>query len=242
MNSRSDHVAGLTPKSLRRMRDRARAFEVLRSRGWFSRINKKMQAALEAESRLVHARCGEQIFHVGDPGAGLFGIVEGSILLSFPREDGVLVPFSPFGTGYWLGDLAALSGKPGMVSIDVRADVTAVNVPAQRVRRLVKKNPEFYKSFYELNRQNLKVALRLLLALTGESAEQRIALRLRVMADYSVRTDGWVDITNQEMAAQTGLSVPTVQRAVSRLVKCGFLERGYSRIRILDSEAYPKSG
>lgn len=65
------------------------------------------------------------------PASSLFGIVEGTIQLSVRRGGGVLLPFVPFGAGYWLGDVAMLSGEPGLVSIESTSDVTAAHIPAQ---------------------------------------------------------------------------------------------------------------
>ena len=213
------------------------AFRVLRGRGWFSQINWKFQEALAREARLVRARRGEQIFHFGDPGAGLFGVVSGSVLLSFPREDGILLPLVPLGCGFWVGDLAVLSGKPGIISIETHNDLTAVNISADKVLKLARDMPDIYRAFYELNRINIHLLLRLMTGLTADTADRKIAFRLLILSNYAHGADGWLDLTNHELAAQLGLSLPTVQRAVKRLERNGFLERGYSRIRISDRSA-----
>lgn len=224
------------------MRDLSEALDILKQQGWFSMIDERFQAALAAEARLIHHRKGEDIFHFGDPGAGLFGVVDGSLFLSYPREDGILLPFVPLGRGFWVGDLAVLSGRPGLVSISTQSDVIAVNIPARRVLKLVEQMPEIWQAFYELNRINIGLALRLLAALTVETAEKKIALRLLILSEYQADEHAWLPISNQELAMQLGLALPTVQRAIKRLEGRGALESGYSKIRILDRAAMIPDG
>lgn len=213
------------------------AFKVLKRSGWFARIDPEFQALLERDASLVQAKRGEQLYHYGDPGAGLFGIVSGSVLLSFPRRDGELIPFVPFGEGYWLGDLAVLSGKPGLVSIEVRTDCTAVNIPTKAVLELVKQEPRVYRAFYELNRINIELALRLVAAQTAETTEKKILLRLDVFSDFAPADDGWIHITSEELAVQLGVSLRSVRRAIKAMSETGHVETGYAKIRIANPDA-----
>ena len=173
----------LEPEETGELSELTEAFRFLRSHGWFSTIDPRLQDALQAEARIVRAKRGDQVFHFGAPGGGLFGVITGAFLISFPREDGVLQPLVPFGPGFWIGDLAALSGKSGIVGLEIQRDVETVNVPAQRVRALVRETPEFWADFYQLNRINVGLALRLLAAMTVETVDEKVALRLNILSD-----------------------------------------------------------
>lgn len=208
------------------------AFHVLRKKGWFAEIAPRFRSALAAEAVMFSAETGETIFHFGDSGAGLFGVATGSFRLSVPREDGSLLPVLTLGAGFWLGDQAALSGKPGLVSIEIRESVTGLHIPAERVRRLVRDMPEIYEAFYQLNRINLRLALRLMAALAAETAVEKLALRLLILSEYSDHHSGWMTLTSEDLAAQIGLSVPSIRRALKALADIGFLERRYARVRI----------
>ena len=69
------------------MTELAAAFRFLKSLGWLSTIEPRFQDALQAEARLIHAKRGAQLFDYGDAHGGLFGVVEGAFLISYPRED-----------------------------------------------------------------------------------------------------------------------------------------------------------
>ena len=160
-------------------------------------------------------------------------MASGSLLLGYPRDDGVQLPVVTVGSGFWLGDLAALSRQPGLVSIEVREDVTGIHVPARQVRHLTRNYPEIFTAFYRLSRINLHLAMRLLAAQSAETATQKVALRLVILSDYAAQDGGWIPVSNDDLSVQLGLSVPTIQRAVKRLADQGFIERGYARIRVL---------
>jgi len=189
---------------------------------------------MEAEARIVTSKRGVQIYDHGAPSEGLFGVVKGSYLLSYPREDGVLQPLSPLGPGFWIGDLSTFSREDGIVAMEAQRDVTAVNVPSRAIRRIIEAQPKFITEFYRLNRINTRLALRLLAATTAETTDEKIELRLSILSEYTHPDDPWLYISHQELANQMGLSVPTVKRSIQRLRDRGFIETSYARMRVID--------
>ncbi len=213
------------------------ALDILKRKGWYATIAPRFQNALAAEARLLHVKAGQSMGHYGDSANGLFGIVDGSVLLSFPREDGILLPMAPLGSGFWVGDLSVLSGQAGLMSMSSRTDVVAVNIPTHRTLELVRKMPELYSAFYQLTRININLALRLLAALTADTAQTKIAMRLLILSEYLPHEKAWLPVSNNELAIQLGLSLPTVQRTIKKLEAVGAIESGYSKIRIIDRKA-----
>ena len=66
----------------------------------------------------------------------------------------------------------------------------------------------------------------LLAASAAETAEKKIGLRLLILSDYVASEDPWLPLSHREIAAQLGLSMPTVQRALKRLEGRSALETG----------------
>jgi CRP/FNR family cyclic AMP-dependent transcriptional regulator len=65
---------------------------------------------------------GELLYDVGDDATGLFGVAEGHVEVHVPRA-GVEATLSFVGgPGFWLGDIAALTGHPRRVGIVARTD------------------------------------------------------------------------------------------------------------------------
>lgn len=212
------------------------AFAKLREKGWFSSLQADVQDDLMSSARLLHCKKGEHIYTIGDPGAGLFGLVSGSFNLLLARDDGQLVSVFRVDPGYWLGDLAVLSGESGMITIEAVSDVVFVNVPAGKVLQMVENDPRLYKSFYALSRRNMALALRIIAGLTAHSSEMRIVLRLLLLDDVTDSLQTEVSVRQSDLCAQLGLSAPTVQRALKKLSDRKLVDLGYSRIRVLDRQ------
>lgn len=82
--------------------DLERALEVLRSRGWYSERSKETQKRLAEIARLRTFEAHEPIYLAGQTPNGVFGLVEGSIKIAFPRNDGENYVAHHAGAGFWL--------------------------------------------------------------------------------------------------------------------------------------------
>jgi CRP/FNR family transcriptional regulator, cyclic AMP receptor protein len=49
--------------------------------------------------------------------------------------------------------------------------------------------------------------------------------------------EGWIALSQPELAKLLAVSLPTLQRILRRLVKDGFLRTSYGRLRVLDRDA-----
>lgn len=219
------------------MLGRDTVFAKLKAVGWFSGLTPTQQDRLMGVARVFEMGAGESLYTLDDPDVRLFGIAEGSIVVNFPREDGVVLPMASLGQGTWMGELAVMSGHPGLLSVDARTDIVGVSLAAPRVRHLLEVDPAFHAAFYELNRINQALSLRLMAGLTAETAERRVAIRLKILSDYLPPGHEWVELTHSDLAGQVGLSLPSVQRALKSLSQTGCIELGYARIRVLDKTA-----
>lgn len=213
------------------------AKEILSSFGWMARIDGAHRDFLLRNARKLTFTAGETIDDAGQEATGLWGLAEGAMMLTVPRDDGEMVPFLTVGEGFWVGDLSTLAGRRGTVGMEARRDCTLLNVPARAVRQLAIDHPESHVSFYQLNYQNLQLTVRLMAAQTAESANAKIALRLAILEDFGTGDDGWLSLTNQDLASQMGLSLATVRRALKRLQQDGVVSTSYGRITIEDREA-----
>jgi CRP/FNR family cyclic AMP-dependent transcriptional regulator len=61
----------------------------------------------------------------------------------------------------------------------------------------------------------------------------------RLLAEHNGRssTDGWIKLSQPELAEMLSMSVPTLQRASSKLVAENLIEVAYGRMRILDMDS-----
>jgi len=69
------------------------------------------------------------------------------------------------------------------------------------------------------------------------STAKRVATRLLLEADTRGDQEGWIDISQPELAGLLAISLPTLQRILRRFQATGFLKNSYGRIQVLDRNA-----
>lgn len=210
------------------------AFGVLRSRGWFSERSKETQKRLAGIARLRIFDAHEPIYLTGQPPNGVFGLVEGSIKLAFPRNDGEDYVAHHAGSGFWVGDLALFANAPRLVSIHAAEPTTMVQLPPQAIASLVRDEPGLHTDFYALTYENFKTALSVIANLAIVLVDKRVADRLLLEAAAHPQADGWIQVSQPDLAQLMALSVPTLRRTIGRFVSAGLVEQGYGRIKVLD--------
>jgi CRP/FNR family transcriptional regulator, cyclic AMP receptor protein len=97
-----------------------------------------VRGALETDARPAqrhgqasHVRQGRADLSGRDQPDGIFGLVSGSLNISFPRGEDDDYTIHRAGAGFWIGDLALISGKHGLVSVRVAEPTVMVHFAAK---------------------------------------------------------------------------------------------------------------
>ena len=93
------------------------ALRLLETQGWLSERSKETRAALRGIAKLRNFDKDEVVYLVGDMPNGVFGLVSGSLNISYPRGDGEEYTVHRAGAGFWVGDAALLAKAVRLVSI-----------------------------------------------------------------------------------------------------------------------------
>ena len=202
--------------------------------GWFAGIGAPVRDRLGAIARLKRCDRNATIYHVGDPADGLYGLVEGAIDVAIPGEQGIDFTVHRADPGFWVGDLALVSGQTRLITLRAATPVTLVHLPGAPLRALADTDIEEMRALYALSHLNTATALRLLANLGVTSSEARIGLRLLYQMETAAAADGWVALSQAALSEMLALSPPTVQRSLKRLQDRGLIDCGYGRIRICD--------
>ena len=170
--------------------DLASALEVLAAQGWFSQRSKATRARLSAIAKLRSFAKNELIYLAGDAPNGVFGLVSGSLNVSFPRGDGEDYTLHRAGFGFWIGDLALFSSGVRLVSVRATEPSLMVHLPVSDLAGLLNDDPRLYADFYALTYENFKTAFRIISNLAIASTEKRLADRLVMEAENRGDGDG----------------------------------------------------
>ncbi len=212
------------------------ALTILEQRGWFSQRSEATRKRLAPIAKLRHFDADEPVYLVGDAPTGIFGLVRGSLNCSFPRSDGEDYVMHRTGAGFWFGDLALLSDRPRLVSFRAAEPTTLVHLPVRDLMRILREDPSLYAEFYQLTYENFAAAFRIVSNLALPSAAKRVADKLVFEMDAWPNSDGWLPISQADLARMTAVSLPTLQRVVSRFASEGLIEKSYGKMKVLDHD------
>ncbi|HAB15343.1 MAG TPA: hypothetical protein DCE44_02720, partial [Verrucomicrobiales bacterium] len=98
-------------------------------------------AAIQSAGRICRFPAGSEVFREGDPGDGLFVIVEGVVDIVSRLSSGKTYVLSHMEPGDYFGEMAVFDGEPRSATAIVREPVEAVFVPVDAVQKLVERSP-----------------------------------------------------------------------------------------------------
>jgi CRP-like cAMP-binding protein len=212
----------------------SRECDLLSSHGWLSTRGPAFRAALMSVAAPRSFAAGQALYRQGDPANGLFGILDGMVKITIPADDGQDFECHRGAAGFWIGDLAIMAGQKRLVSVVAAEPVRAAFVPASRAQDLINATPAFVQDFYALSFENMNTALRILANLAVVQTDNRLALRLLHLDETASDANGWVALSQADLASMVAVSQPTLRRALHRLAEAGLVEIGYGRLRVAD--------
>lgn len=212
----------------------------LANEGWLPTLPKQLRESIL--DRLLVRRCarGDCLYRRGDPALGLYSIASGQCRTSAIAADGRDYLFSLLHPGSWSGFAPMLDDGVQPFSVEVTSPATAVLLPRDAVRDIFFGDAESYRHL-------LAPALGMLRAVYDHLVEGSFGPPERVIARrlYDLARLPYVEgdtprsfvesLTQDDLAAATGLSRPTVNRVVVALEASGIIGRGYGRVMIKDA-------
>jgi len=102
-------------------------------------------AEIERLSRFGELRsykAGEHLAKTGEPAPGLFVILSGEVSVAQRDVLGRREPIVAYGAGSFLGELAALSGRPALVDAEAKTPVEVLVIPPRELRDLLVEEAE----------------------------------------------------------------------------------------------------
>jgi thioredoxin reductase (NADPH) len=80
---------------------------------------------------------GDCLFKAGEPGPGMFVVLEGTVAITQRDGLGRVVPVERIGPGHFLAEVGQLSGRPALVDGHAEGDVETLLVPPDQLRALI---------------------------------------------------------------------------------------------------------
>jgi CRP-like cAMP-binding protein len=210
---------------------------VLRRFGWLAGTPAEFQDLVLKKSDRMTVGQGDTVFHAGDDAGGAIGVIEGlsDLHVDGGGSDDTLTHI--VGPGYWVGGVAALTGRPRRIGMVARTTLRLIRLPRAEILRMTEQMPEYWRHFPGLAALNLATAIDILDALRRSDPAERLAMVLRNLNNGAPTSEGELAVTQADLASLSSLSRSSVNRALGVLAAEGMIVQGYKTISIPEPAA-----
>ena len=175
-------------------------------------------------------RRGQWLFHQGDPGDFVVLLVRGRVKVVAAHTSGGTSILSVRGPGELVGELTAIDGSPRLAGATALDSLTVRLIAADEFRVLVAARPSLSLALLRMLVRRLQEADRRRAEFGSADTAFRIARLLPELAD----DDGYVTLSQEELAGMVGASRESVARALASLRRDGLVATDRRRIAIRD--------
>src|SRR5262245_31745428 len=148
---------------------------LLRRTDLFHSLSETDLAAVAAQMRGVTYEPGQLIFSRGDPGEGLYLVVEGRVRLSVLSVEGRALSFGHAGRGDIFGEIAALDGQGRTADATALTRVTATMLARSSLKRLIEARPQLAQAAVALLCRKLRTTSEQIESIALHSTQVRLA-------------------------------------------------------------------
>ncbi len=220
----------------------SKAIQALQIVPFFAELS--AEHAGELSKSLVPRRFGpgQVIFHLGDPGGLLYLISRGKVKISHATPEGQEVVLAILGPGDFFGELALLDDAPRSATAEALEATETWTLHREEFINYLTDNTDFALHVLQtlarhIRRLNIQLADIFFLDLPG-----RLARTLLQLADQygTYTTDGTIinlSLTQTDLAEMTGATRVSINKALGRFRRAGWIRIAGRQVTLLDREA-----
>ncbi|MBZ8134966.1 Crp/Fnr family transcriptional regulator [Afifella sp. IM 167] len=180
---------------------------------------------------------GEALFFKGDPGDGLYAIRRGQITIGVTDDIGQRLTLNVLGSGDVFGEIALLDGQERTADAVAAEPTELFFVPRRGFIELLDREPSIAIQVIELLCARLRSVSEQMEARAFLPLAARLARRIVALSqDYGAE----LTVSQEELAALTGVTRETVNRQLQEWKEAGWLALGRKRLTVKDEEALRK--
>jgi CRP-like cAMP-binding protein len=209
----------------------SRARDILSSIGWLSRQPEEFQSDVFKRAVPVRYPAGDVIYRAGDPPGGVYGIVSGAVIVNAappnasPRLLHVLTP------GAWIGEGSFLSREPRRVGLQAAIDTAAIYLHIDSMDQMAGRDPMATRRYTQILLMNLDIVIRAFYDLQEPDEHRRVA---RSLCRVATMENTPIPLAQSALGLLANASRKTVNAALHRFAKAGWVKTGYRSITVSD--------
>ena len=176
---------------------------------------------------------GRYLFIQGDPAEAAYIVHSGSIAIILISTDGRELLINEMLPGDCFGEVGVLTGLPRSTGAVARLNSEALVIPSAAFMALIDSEPKLARRALNTIAERLRASSERESALVFLDAEARLG-RVLLQLDQQFSEEGYVTISQAELAQRTGMTRQTVAKALGKWRRAGWLITGRGRIVVLD--------
>lgn len=206
-------------------------------RAWY-RLSDEEQAALLACGQSRTWQPGAFLAMQGSPPSSMYVIQRGWVKITTTNYRGEGAPLAARGPGEIVGELAPISGLPRTATIQAIDEVTALVIPGNRLRDVLRQRPRISEELLRTAAIRLQQSDRLRLESGGPDFTQRLAavlleLALQYDPEWQASTSVDLKVTQDDLASYARVSRSTLIRGLEELKRRKVVGTARNRVTIL---------
>ncbi len=205
----------------------------------FSGISESSINSLVRASRLRRVPKGETLFFFSDTGECAYMVRSGSISIVLNSPDGREMVIDEIHPGEMFGETELLTRKPYTAGARARSNSEVLIIPSQAFLSVIDQEPRLARAVLDVTARRLQESTRRQMDLAFLNAQGRLARTLLALEEEQ-REIGYVTVSQDELAALSGLIRQTVAKALGEWRRNGWLLTGRGRIVVLNRKALEK--
>jgi CRP/FNR family transcriptional regulator, cyclic AMP receptor protein len=219
--------------------------EIMRNKGWLSHTPKRFQNEILARSSFCEFKAGHQIYNVGDPPGGMYGLIDGGLAIAVANGERVF-DFAHFASaGSWFGEASAFTDMPRRVGLRCTRQSSLLHLSQVEIKAVTHENPESWRWLALIALGHLDTAVGAAEDLMNRDPKRRCLGTLLRLAGlrHQGSTDEYarIDVSQNQLADMANLSRNAVGSILREAEILGAIKLGYKSIEILHPEALRSS-
>lgn len=202
--------------------------------GWLGELGPDLRDELLSKCSELNVEAGQTIYRTDDPAGGIFTVLSGRIDYHWADLPSGSPIFYATGPGWWVGDLAALSGRPRRFDLLAGRNSRVLRLARTVLMDLIEQNPQTSPAILTMVTSTMGGAIDVMRFLSIDDPTARIAACLLALNSTGRGWEGVLPLSQGEIASIARISRRRTNSALANLQAAGVIERGYGLISIRD--------
>lgn len=216
---------------------------LLREGAWFNALPAALQDRFVSSLVVRTYRRGQTVTRAGSRVDGLYGLLEGRLLVIRPVANNIEDLIHVAEPGFWIGEYSLLTDDVAMVSTIASTASRMVILPRPAFDAMIDEEPGWFRPFARLALQRYGLLLRQLADTRTLPPEARLRARLADIIDLRrherfSRGPIVLRLSQEELARIVGVSRQTLNALLADMRAAGLIELGFRSLKIADPDRF----